>query len=358
MGMPSLRTFATILLLLALFSVTAGAEAHSGATRYLEARPTDSGATLIVRVDAATVGTAVGIGVEASAERLAERAALVRAFMLRGIELSAGGEPCRHGDGALGVEGDRVAVTIDAVCGAGERALRDTSLADGHQTVVTLASDGVEATSLLRNPGDAVGFAAPASFIAVSGSFLWQGAVHLVTGYDHILFVMSLVLAAGLVAREQGKRKALREVALIVSAFTLGHSITLVAAALGLVALPAALVESAIAASIIVVAAMNVLRPDSALGRPQVALAFGLIHGFGFSSVLAEVGLPAAQHAAALFAFNLGIELAQLVVVAVLLVPLAWLAQQRFYRGVVMQAGSCAIALCAGRWLLERALGV
>jgi hypothetical protein len=350
-------SLSSLFLALAIFSVTEIAGAHSGATRYVEARPSEAGATLIVRVDRAAAATGVGLGFDASTARIEERAAVVRAWTLRGIELHAAGAPCALSEGTLAVDADRVVVTTAGSCPEGERSVRDTSLGDGgHQTVITLG-EGKE-TTVLRGADESVAFAAPAGALAVAGRFLWQGAVHLVTGYDHILFVLSLLFAAGLLAREQGKKKALREVAFIISAFTLGHTITLVAASLGLVALPSRLVESAIAASIIVVAAMNIARPDSALGRPHIAFAFGLIHGFGFSSVLAEVGLPAAQHAAALFAFNLGIELAQLAVVAVALLPLAWLARQKFYRALVMQAGSAIIALSAGRWLVERALGV
>ncbi|MCA9624482.1 MAG: HupE/UreJ family protein, partial [Myxococcales bacterium] len=114
-----------------------------------------------------------------------------------------------------------------------------------------------------------------------------------------------------------------------------------------------------IAASIVAVASLNVLRPEASVGRPAIALGFGLVHGFGFSSVLAEVGLPQGERAAALFSFNLGIELAQLAVVAIAIVPLAWLAShEKLYRAAVMRGGSLAIAGVASVWVVQRALGL
>ena len=187
---------------------------------------------------------------------------------------------------------------------------------------------------------------------------MWEGVIHLVTGYDHVLFLLSLLFASGVVARRRGTRKALKEIGLVVTAFTVGHSITLVLASLGIVGLNIQFVESVIAASIVAVAAMNVFKPEETLGRPWIALVFGLIHGFGFSSVLAEVGLPAGQTAVALLSFNVGIELAQLAIVAIAIAPLAWLAnRERFYRAAVMRLGSFAIAALAAFWFVERAFG-
>jgi hypothetical protein len=173
-----------------------------------------------------------------------------------------------------------------------------------------------------------------------------------------VLFLLSLVLAAGLVAAREGTRKALRDVAILVTAFTIGHSVTLIAAALGVVVLPSRLVESLIAASIIVVAGANVWKPEARKSIPWLAFGFGLIHGFGFSSVLAEYGLPTGHRVLALLCFNVGIELAQLAFVAVVLFPLAWAARYDGYRAVVVRGGSVVIALLAAVWLAERALGL
>ena len=139
----------------------------------------------------------------------------------------------------------------------------------------------------------------------------------------------------------------------VVTAFTLAHSITLSLAALQVISLPSRLVESVIAASV-VLAALNNLRGTVDKRRWVMAFAFGLIHGFGFASVLADLGLPQGALVLALVGFNLGVELGQLAIVAVFL-PLAfWLRTTRFYRVGVLTGGSIIVALLASWWFLQR----
>jgi len=139
----------------------------------------------------------------------------------------------------------------------------------------------------------------------------------------------------------------------IVTAFTVAHSITLSLAALGWVNLPTRLVESAIAASV-VLAAFNNLMPFFAERGWMVAFAFGLIHGFGFANALRDLGLRNGELAATLCGFNLGVEIGQLAMVTLFL-PLAWsFRRMLFYRRVVLQAGSVAIILVATLWFAER----
>ncbi|MGH2361183.1 MAG: HupE/UreJ family protein, partial [bacterium] len=134
------------------------------------------------------------------------------------------------------------------------------------------------------------------------GGFFMLGVEHILIGWDHRLFLMCLLLLGG---RFWGLIK-------IVTAFTIAHSITLAAAALDLVTLPSRLVESAIALSIAYVAAENVLLRDRAASkRWLVAFIFGLVHGFGFSSVLKELGLPKEGLIWSLLGFNLGVEAGQ-----------------------------------------------
>ena len=149
-------------------------------------------------------------------------------------------------------------------------------------------------------------------------------------------------------------RPAALEVARVVTAFTAAHSITLCLAALGLVSLPSRWVESAIAASV-VLAALNNLWPLVDGRRWAVAFGFGLVHGFGFASVLADLGLPSDALATALVGFNLGVELGQLAIVAAFL-PLAFVLRGTLaYRRVAFPLGSLAIAGVALVWLVERA---
>jgi len=186
------------------------------------------------------------------------------------------------------------------------------------------------------------------------------GVWHIWIGFDHILFLLSLLLPAVLfLARERWQavarfNPAFWDVFRIVTSFTVAHSITLSLATLGLIALPSRLVESAIAASV-VLAALNNLYPLFQGRRWMVAFCFGLIHGFGFASVLADLGLPRGALALALVGFNLGVELGQLTIVAVFL-PTAYLLRHGwFYRRLVFTGGSWLIALVAAIWLVERA---
>jgi hypothetical protein len=195
------------------------------------------------------------------------------------------------------------------------------------------------------------------------GDYVRHGVWHIWIGFDHILFLLSLLLPAVLVRHErqwEGRasfRAAAFDVLKIVSAFTLAHSITLTLATLGVLALPSRLVESAIAASV-VLAALNNLWPLFHGRRALVAFAFGLIHGFGFASVLLDLGLPKASLLLSLVGFNVGVELGQIAIVALFL-PLAFLARNStLYRKGLLGAGSCMIALLALAWLAERGLDV
>ena len=186
---------------------------------------------------------------------------------------------------------------------------------------------------------------------------------HIWIGFDHILFLLSLLLPAVLFWQRPRwlpvatLRVAVVDVLKIVTAFTVAHSITLSLAALGFVSLPSRWVESAIAASV-VLAALNNLYPVVQGRRWAVAFGFGLIHGFGFASVLADLGLPQGALALALLGFNLGVELGQMAIVAVFL-PLAFaLRRTDFYRWGVFTAGSLVIVLLAMVWLAERVLDI
>jgi hypothetical protein len=140
----------------------------------------------------------------------------------------------------------------------------------------------------------------------------------------------------------------------VVTAFTLAHSITLSLAALQVISLPSRLVESAIAASV-VLAALNNLRGTVESRRWVLAFCFGLIHGFGFASVLTDLGLPQQALVLALVGFNVGVEIGQLAIVAVFL-PLAFsLRSTGFYRLGVLKAGSVLVAVLAGWWFVQRA---
>jgi len=192
-------------------------------------------------------------------------------------------------------------------------------------------------------------------------TFVKEGMWHIWTGYDHFLFLLALLLPGVLRHGADGwepvvaARPAFVNVLKVVTAFTVAHSITLSLAALGIVHLPARLVESAIAASV-VLAALNNLVPFFAERGWLVAFGFGLLHGFGFANALGDLGLRHGDLAITLFGFNLGVELGQLLIVALFL-PLALAVRHLlFYRHFVLRAGSVAIIAVAVTWFAERAL--
>lgn len=189
--------------------------------------------------------------------------------------------------------------------------------------------------------------------------FAHEGIWHIWIGFDHILFLFSLLLPA-VVWREAKQwrtvnrfRPAFLDVCRIITSFTIAHSITLSLAALSIVNLPAHWVESAIAASV-VLAALNNVYPLIRARLWAVAFGFGLVHGLGFASVLRDLGLPQEVLLLALVGFNLGVEAGQLVLVGGFL-PLAFtLRRSWLYQRLALQLGSLLIAAVASLWLLER----
>lgn len=232
-----------------------------------------------------------------------------------------------------------------------------------HRGLLTVHS-GTQVRSAILQPGrGAMSIRLNASRWQTFNSFVKEGVHHLLTGYDHILFLLTLLLPA--VLRRQGQhwqgiergRDAFWETASVVTAFTVAHSVTLALAALHLIILPSRLVESAIAASI-VIAALHNLWPILTRGRWLIAGGFGLIHGFGFASVLNELPLGTGERITALAGFNVGVEMGQLALVFVFL-PIAFACRRHaFYSRLILPAGSLLIAFIAFVWLAQRALNL
>jgi hydrogenase/urease accessory protein HupE len=180
-------------------------------------------------------------------------------------------------------------------------------------------------------------------------AFLVLGVEHIWTGYDHLLFLFGLLLVCA----------SFRSIVAIITCFTVGHSVTLVLATFDVVNISPAIVEPLIAASIVFVGVENLLRRGQApRGRPALTLAFGLIHGFGFASVLRDLGVGSdgRGYAMPLFSFNLGVELGQLAVAAIVL-PIVWRLRKNpvfLRRGVPVL--SALIAAAGFWWLIERTL--
>ena len=299
---------------------------------------------------------------------------LLPAQTLARLSLSADGQPCPSGAAQHGLvarpQGPVLVLRFTAHCarapqrlGVGYHLLFDAD--PRHQGLLRL-----HAGSLIR----------PAVFTAESqdqvfslqGASRWEHAVddlrsgvwHIWTGWDHLLFLLCLVLPAVLVRRggnpnanasvSASVSASAVEVLKVVTAFTVAHSVTLSLAALQWISLPPRLVESVIAGSVVVAAVMN-LQAVPRLRRWQAALAFGLVHGFGFASALGDMGVSGPGLVPTLIAFNLGVEVGQLAVVVTLL-PLAYLLHSRTGNGpALMRIGSSVIALLALLWFIERA---
>ncbi|QKS48329.1 HupE/UreJ family protein (plasmid) [Paenibacillus cellulosilyticus] len=173
-------------------------------------------------------------------------------------------------------------------------------------------------------------------------SFFVLGINHILSGYDHLLFLFSLLIA----------RQKFKQYAAMITAFTIAHSITLTLTVLGVISVPSHIVEPLIALSICFVAIDNMIRKQVS-GRWILTFLFGLVHGMGFADILQEMDIPRTELAADLISFNLGIETVQLTLVAAALPLLYWLHSWKFSRRVVI-AGSSIAFMLGGIWLIDR----
>lgn len=186
----------------------------------------------------------------------------------------------------------------------------------------------------------------PQSLGEIFLDYVTAGFDHIIPkGLDHILFVIGLFLFSA----------QLRPLVTQVTMFTLAHTITLVMGALGVVHLPGNIVEPLIAASIVLIAVENIFTAKLTLWRPFVIFAFGLLHGLGFASVLSDFGLPSGLFVPALIAFNIGVEIGQLTVIAICFLTVGiWFRKKDWYHKVIVIPVSVTITLIALFWVLER----
>ncbi|MGZ4963763.1 MAG: HupE/UreJ family protein [Limisphaerales bacterium] len=245
-------------------------------------------------------------------------------------------------------------VTCDLFYDLNPKFLNRLSLAaNGRQRTMNLTIDAPTQTFELSQPKVAQQFF----------GFVREGVWHIWSGFDHILFLLALLLPSVLWRQENSWqpvgefRKALVNVLKVVTAFTVAHSITLSLATLGIVQLPSRLTESAIAASVVIAAANNIF-PLFTRREWMVAFGFGLIHGFGFASGLSDMGITRENLAVTVLGFNLGVEAGQLAIVSVFL-PVAYALRVSWvYPRIVLAGGSCGIVLIAAVWLVERAFNL
>ena len=365
-------------LILALFwwLTTGTAGAHTQSSAYLMINVTPAGVS--GQWDLALRDLEDAVGLDANDDgmitwaELKARQEAVCAYALSRLHIQGDGKPGtlvvrdllvdNHSDGAYAVlRFDVAGLGRPAALGINYQALFDIDpkhrgllrLENGTQTTVGVFSP--------ETPEQRFDLGAPSHTPFIT--FVEQGIWHIWSGYDHILFLLALLLP-GVLKRKDGvwepvpaARPAFMNIIKIVTAFTVAHSITLSLATLGVVHLPVRLVESSIAATVVIAALNNVI-PFFAERGWMVAFGFGLLHGFGFANALADLGLHTGQMAATLFGFNLGVEIGQLTIVAVFM-PLALSVRHlMFYQNYILRAGSVAIMVIASTWLAERVLDV
>ncbi|WP_394826539.1 HupE/UreJ family protein [Pendulispora albinea] len=306
--------------------------------------------------------------------------AQLEAYAFAHLTVAAGDRPCQTIPGELRIvphsDGNYAVLLFRLACdrAPGAASSGSTAAADIHVNYSIFFDIDPQHHGLLRFRNPEGERAAIFTAAAPSQRFAWtapppaqsfrdavaEGVGHIASGIDHLLFLLALLLPS--VLRREGRtwrpvsdfRAAFRDVLGIVTAFTVAHSITLSLAALDVVRLPSRVVESGIAASV-VLAALNNLVPVLRGERWAAAFALGLLHGFGFSAVLVDLGLARAELVRVLLGFNLGVELGQCAVVAAFL-PLAYAARAKpLYHRMALLGGSAAIAAIAVVWLVERA---
>jgi hypothetical protein len=366
------------LLFVLLFLAAGTALAHKPSDSYLAVRVEDGAVRGQWDIALRDLEFALGLDADGNGEitwgELKAKRREIEAYALSRLGISADERSCAlapadflvddHSDGAYAV------LRFQADCGA--RAPASVELAYSlffdldptHRGLLRYERGGDARTAVLSPERPRIALrAGESSRLAQFFDYLREGVWHIWIGFDHILFLLSLLLPSVLILGNGAWKPAERfrdafwDVFKVVTSFTVAHSITLSLAALSVIALPSRLVESVIALSVLL-AALNNLWPVVAERRWAVAFAFGLIHGFGFASVLADLGLPQGALLLALVGFNLGVEAGQLAIVAVFL-PLAYaIRSSGFYRRLVFGGGSATIALVALVWLAERALDV
>lgn len=296
-----------------------------------------------------------------------------RDYLLGHLKVAGDGRACTLTDSGMQVgrqdNGRFLRLSLTGTCPAEPKALNvtntlftDTGDQSAHRGYLNLEHAGLTQTSVF-SPGSEtarLSLQAPSSLESVL-KFIWLGMTHIWAGLDHVLFLLTLLLPSVLVYREgrwhpvANFREAFISVLKVVTAFTVAHSITLSLAALDVLHLPSRLVEAVIALSVVLAALNNVFPLVKERSRWAVAFAFGLVHGFGFSSVLGELVRDRRALVESLLGFNIGVELGQLALVAAVVPVIYLLRRTVFYRRVVFAPLSAVVAVVGAVWFMERA---
>ena len=357
-----------------LLLLSTGASAHQGSEGYVQLQQTATGASL--QVDAALRDLDVPLKVDADGNGQLTAGEVKAAWpaidayvkshvQVLGCELSSNSQTLVTRDDAAYASLGYAVACVQAPTQAVAPAIRYTLFKDidaNHRATARIEWAGVVTVQVL-NPQETVVADSTNRAHTEPWAFVREGIHHIVTGYDHVLFLLCLLFPSvmrrtktGWVPVEQ-LSQALWPVLGIVTAFTVAHSITLTLAALQWVSLPASLIEPLIAVTI-AIAALDNLRPVLGRRRFLMTFLFGLIHGFGFAGVLQELELPTSAFVGALLQFNLGLELGQVTIVAAVAGLLFMVRERAAYVPWVIRGGSMAAIAVAVVWFIERTVDV
>jgi hypothetical protein len=351
----------------ALAALAAPARAHQTSIKYVDVTVDGPRATVTMTVAPGDVTEPMGLAADARPSVAQATTPAVAAYVAGWLTVAPEtGEACAAGAPRASAESDARFVVVEwqLQCAAAlTRVALDFrgffAVDQRHEAIVTVHAPGAAADAVVVRAAEPVLRVQVGEAMRLAG-WVAAGIEHIWDGRDHVSFVLALLLVVMLVRGGDGWQTrpplaTLRRTATIITAFTVAHSLSLIAASLGWLSLPSRLVESLIAVSILYTAIENIVRPE-VRWRFVLTFGFGLVHGLGFASVL-QVMLPPDHVIGPLLGFNVGVEIGQLVIVAIAL-PLAWLAARELgaerYRRGAMPALSIAIAAFAIKWLIER----
>lgn len=361
-----------LLLIAASLVFSSLAQGHAVSTNYLSLQ--DTGAASVKAawdLGAADLHWAVGLDADGDgrvrwAEVEARRAAIEKLAYAH-LHIVRGGAECalRLDDLLMTLHAGEpsISLQLQADCvSSGGLAISSTMFSSedaSQKTLLEVRTPDGQFTAVLEGTGTAWSVPRSSSWWGTFARFIGQGTWHVWIGYDHIAFLLLLLLPSVLRRSPQGWRaagsghSAVRDVLVVVTAFTIAHSITLALAATGAARPPERLIEASIAFSIFAAGVLN-LFPGAARWRLALAFGFGLMHGFGFANALAELGAQGARLVPALAGFNIGVELAQLSIVLLVFPLLLRARSSSFYRVRLMPALSVAVAMAGAVWFVQR----
>lgn len=361
-----------MLVLCLMILASEAAQAHTNGTSYLSIVVDGDGNEIGAIWDIAAADLQLPLDLDAdgdsvlTAGEIKARSPAIMRFAMERLAMRRGGDDCRLSFGKITTtrrnSEDFLSLGFDGVCSRDGPLEVSTSLffgSAGYSALLDVRTQNGQFPAILSMGGSSWTEPAVATLSGTLLRFLREGFRHVLIGYDHIAFLLLLLLPSVLRQSNSGWSAATsgREVVLdllkIVTAFTVAHTVALGLATTGAVRLPVQPIEVAIAASIVIAGVLNLFSTASRW-RLRLAFGFGFVHGFGFANALAEIGAEGARLAPMLAGFNLGVEFAQLSIVALTL-PVLWLLSRTSqYAGRVMPALSLAMALAGAVWFAGR----